>query len=244
MERVLAGIRRQILTIIFNSWVNTSRSARRRRISACEKLQSALRKCPSYGVWAGELANLGFHMWHRWANYRVVRKSGGEPPTYPVPALIEWDKWTVKWEERREIKAVVAVMGGKTFLKNKFRRWRSYTRYLAAQNERLEQAIAHHNRANMLQIMTRWCAFYKGRGKAHRRRLLYLTAWKEWAPRKRQLRILKQKALEKVKEVRLRCILRSWSQRVQVGAVAIMHCHRLATHLPSPLCNYVAYILT
>ncbi|GMI00784.1 hypothetical protein TrLO_g13540 [Triparma laevis f. longispina] len=214
MERTLAGIRRQILTILYKEWVSRSRFAKKRRLAACEKLQSALRKCPSYGTWAGELANTGFHMWHRWANYRVKVKAGGERPKYKLE-LLEWNNWVVKWETRRELKANCHKMGKQTFIKNKFRRWRHYARYLAAQSQRMESAIQHHRRAKINLILTRWCQFCKGRGKAHRRRLVYLLAWKEWAPRESRMRDLSKKTIEKVKEVRMRCIMRNWNQRVQ-----------------------------
>ncbi|GMI03400.1 hypothetical protein TrVE_jg5896 [Triparma verrucosa] len=218
MERTLAGIRRQILTILYKEWVSRSRFAKKRRLAACAKLQSALRKCPSYGTWAGELANTGFHMWFRWANYRLAVKAGKDRPTYPLE-ILEWNKYVVKWETRRELKAKVAHMGKKTFIKNKFRRWRYYARYLAAQNERMEAAIQHHRRAKINLILSRWCQFCKGRGKAHRRRLVYLLAWKEWAPRESRMRELCKKTIEKVKEVRMRCIMRNWNKRVQHSLV-------------------------
>jgi hypothetical protein len=44
---------------------------------------------------------------------------------------------------------------------------------------------------------------------------VYLDAWKMWAPRKRKMRELKLAAQKKVTEVRMRCIVRGWSQRVQ-----------------------------
>ena len=103
MERVMLGIRRQIITVLFLSWVATSRTAKKRRVRACEKLQSALRKCKNYGVWAGELANTGFHMWRRWANYRRIRKAGGEGRDYGNPVLMEWEEYKEKWEERRKV---------------------------------------------------------------------------------------------------------------------------------------------
>ena len=73
----------------------------------------------------------------------------------------------------------------------------------------------HHERAKINMIMKRWCEFCKGRGRAHRRRLAYLLAWKEWAPKKKRLRELKIAAKKKVAEVRARCILRNWKLTVQ-----------------------------
>jgi len=215
MERIMAGIRRQIITVLFHSWITTSRTAKKRRVAACEKLQSALRKCKSFGVWAGELANTGFHMWRRWANYRRTRKAGGEGRDYGNPVLVEWEEWKEMWEERRKLKFKVKEMGGRTFLKNKIRRWHFYAAYSAAEHERIELAKQHHDRAMIMLIMARWCEFCKGRGRAHRRRLAYLLAWKEWAPKKRQLRELKIATKKKVAEVRARCILRNWKLRVQ-----------------------------
>jgi hypothetical protein len=215
LERVMLGIRRQILTVLFNSWVGTSRTAKKRRIQACEKLQSALRKCKNYGVWAGELANTGFHMWRRWANYRRIRKAGGEGRDYGNPVLLEWEEYKEKWEERRKLKFRVREMGSRTFLKNKIRRWRFYAAYSAAEHERMAVAKMHHDRAKINMIMKRWCEFCKGRGRAHRRRLAYLLAWKEWAPKKKRLRELKIAARKKVAEVRARCILRNWKLTVQ-----------------------------
>jgi hypothetical protein len=106
-------------------------------------------------------------------------------------------------------------MGSRTFLKNKIRRWRFYAAYSAAEHERMAVAKMHHDRAKINMIMKRWCEFCKGRGRAHRRRLAYLLAWKEWAPKKKRLRELKIAARKKVAEVRARCILRNWKLTVQ-----------------------------
>ena len=113
--------------------------------------QSALRKSPVYGCWAGEIANIGFHMWRRVTVHKRCVKSDTPPPTFTTPIIHEWEKWLVTYTARRALKRKVMVMGTLTFIKNKFRRWRFYARYQKNQNERIKTAIMHHNRAKLVR---------------------------------------------------------------------------------------------
>ena len=200
MERVLAGIRRQILTLLFAEWAKETRESVRTQAKACEKLQSALHRCKAYGAWAGELGNLGFHIWRRMTKHKLLIKRGEEPPLFERPKLVEWDRWVVRYTARLALKAHVRKIGAMVFLKNKFRRWRYQAQFMAAQNLRVAIAVKHHNNVWMSKITKTWGEFCRGRGKAARRRETYLQAWAQWAPRKKKLNNLKREARMVVKQ--------------------------------------------
>jgi len=128
-------------------------------------------------------------MWARMTKHKLLIKGNKTAPNYDQPQFIhlhEWDSWVVTYTKRRELKAHVTKLGAKIFVKNKFRRWRYQARFMAAQNERLALAVQHHNNAKLLQVTKVWGGYCQGRGKAARRREVYLTAWANWAPRKRR----------------------------------------------------------
>jgi len=150
--------------------------------------------------------------------HKLLVKKGKPAPIFKMH-LVEWDRWVVMYSKRLELKAHVRKVGAQVFMKNKFRRWKYQAQFMAAQNQRVELAVQHHNNVWMRKIVGTWGEFCRGRGKATRKRETYLTAWAMWAPRKRKMNALKHKTRAAVRQVRLRCLLRNWNMKIKGEAL-------------------------
>ena len=187
------GVRRQILQLLMDSWRQELKYWQKCRVAAMVMMQRALRRTEAARPhWTPELISLVFHMWQRSLAYKRRFKANERLPKFPAPDIPEWDEWVHRYTSRQLLKQKVQKRGTRVFKLNRLRRWRWYTRYMRGIADRLALAKQHFEKALLLTIMGSWLNYCRSRGRILRRRGRYFGAWKDWAPRKKRLRQLKQ----------------------------------------------------
>jgi hypothetical protein len=151
-------------------------------------------------------------MWHRSLAYRKAFKLKTWQPKFTVPDIPEWQAWIFEFNSWQLLKQRCAKRGLRLFQLNKLRRWRAYTRFMKGLAGRLVLAAQHHTRRLLTSTVLGWLAIARGRGRVFRRRIVYFAAWKDWAPKKRRMRQLKElMEMKATKNCALRAV-RRWSR--------------------------------
>lgn len=86
-----------------------------------------------------------------------------------------------------------------------------YTRYMKGLVGRFQHAAQYYRDGLLSKVLRYWLRHTRCRGRLLRRRVVYFTAWKHWAPRKKRLRQLKQLLAMKVAKACAQHGLRQWT---------------------------------
>eukprot|EP01041_Mallomonas_annulata_P000689 gene689-1318_t len=174
----IAKIRYKVVHAFYRGWEKEIHRLKRLRYKGSQAIIRALRKGTTRVMWAQETRLVMFHMWRRLAATKPV-------PHFSTPALPEWTSLLQLLTSKHVRQKRSAHLASQLMIMRCWKWWRHL------QGADISPDV--FNNTLGIKVFLAWFDLSIERGSTFRRHHKCFRAWKAWAPRKRQLKGLREK---------------------------------------------------